>query len=242
MALWVRNCGLPVKFFKDYTVAKIGRVLGDVVKVDQVTIGQARGKFARVCIEVDLSKPLRPFVEVESVAYHVVYEGISMICFECGCFGHAKDKCPTLHTEPSVNSQDQDAGSNTNEQVMVPKATSDSQQDMDTSQAHSILKEDMGPWMLMNYRNKRRTNDSGGAKKTINKGSRFTVLQDEEELPSHEPETIIDNATKPLTPPIVKLWASFQDKKKNFNKPSAAKAGANSAPMILVLVPHPWGP
>ncbi|XP_061994000.1 uncharacterized protein LOC133711948 [Rosa rugosa] len=102
MALWVRIYGLPVKYFKDYTIAKIGKVLRDVVKVDQVTIGQARGKFARVCVEIDLSKPLRPFVEVESVAYNVIYEGISLICFECGCYGHAKDKCPTVATGPST--------------------------------------------------------------------------------------------------------------------------------------------
>ncbi|XP_024190474.1 uncharacterized protein LOC112194471 [Rosa chinensis] len=105
MALWVRICGFPVKYFKDYFVAKIGSIIGDVVKVDQVTLGQAKGKFARVCIEVDLSKPLCPFVEVESVAYHVVYEGISMICFECSCFGHSKDKCPIIIARPNANPQ-----------------------------------------------------------------------------------------------------------------------------------------
>lgn len=94
MALWVRICGLPVKYYKHFTIAKIGKIIGDVVKVDQVTLAQARGKFARVCIEVDMNKPLRPFVEVENVAYGVVYEGIFMIFFECGCYGHVKDKCP----------------------------------------------------------------------------------------------------------------------------------------------------
>lgn len=31
-----------------------------------------------------------PFVDVEGCRYGVVYEGISMICFNCGCFGHVK--------------------------------------------------------------------------------------------------------------------------------------------------------
>lgn len=84
MALWVRIYGLPVKYFKQFIVAKIGKILGDVVKVDQLTIAQARGKFARVCVEVDLNKPLKPFVEVESEAYGVVYEGISMIALNVG--------------------------------------------------------------------------------------------------------------------------------------------------------------
>lgn len=76
IALWVRICGLPVKFFKEFAVAKIGKIIGDVVKVDQLTLPETRGKFARVCIEVDLSKPLRPFVEVEAITYGVIYEGI----------------------------------------------------------------------------------------------------------------------------------------------------------------------
>ncbi|KAL6129297.1 hypothetical protein ACLB2K_072649 [Fragaria x ananassa] len=28
--------------------------------------------------------------------------GISLICFECGCFGHAKDKCPSVHVTTDV--------------------------------------------------------------------------------------------------------------------------------------------
>ncbi|XP_062028817.1 uncharacterized protein LOC133744790 [Rosa rugosa] len=55
MALWVRIFGLPIKFFKDFIVAKIGKIIGDVVKVNKLTVGQARGQFARVCIEVDLN-------------------------------------------------------------------------------------------------------------------------------------------------------------------------------------------
>ncbi|KAL6178952.1 hypothetical protein ACLB2K_050469 [Fragaria x ananassa] len=103
MVLWVRILDLPL-FFKEFTVAMIGKILGDV-KVDKLTVGQARGKFARVCVEIDLNKPLKPFVEVETVAYNVVYEGISLICFECGCYGHAKDKCPLVIPENVANAK-----------------------------------------------------------------------------------------------------------------------------------------
>lgn len=84
MALWVQICGLLVKSFKEFAVSKIRKINGDVVKLDQLTLAQTRGKFSRVFIEVDLSKPLKTFVEVESVAYGVIYEILSMICFECG--------------------------------------------------------------------------------------------------------------------------------------------------------------
>ena len=93
MAVWIRIVGLPLRFYKEFPMRKIGHVLGNVVKVDKLTLAQVRGQFGRVCVEIDLNKPLIPFVDVEGCRYSVVYEGISMICFNCGCFGHIKANC-----------------------------------------------------------------------------------------------------------------------------------------------------
>ncbi|KAJ6329689.1 hypothetical protein OIU77_011210 [Salix suchowensis] len=41
---------------------KIGNLIGHTVKVDSHTMSQARGKFARICVELDISKPLTPFI------------------------------------------------------------------------------------------------------------------------------------------------------------------------------------
>lgn len=211
MALWVRILDLPVKFFKDFTVAKIGKILGDVVKVDPLTIGQSRGKFARVCIEIDLSKPLRPVVEVQNIAYHVVYEGISMICFECGCFGHPKDKCPSIVTAKVDVSSHQDPSEVEN----VPNA----QSEVEMHASEDIVKEDMGPWMLMTYRNKKKNGNSRRSKNLNASGSRFSVLQEEEineKVPNVENDADMPSGD---TPNIVKLWNNFQDKKKKTSKP-----------------------
>lgn len=232
MALWVRISGLPVKFFKEFTIAKIGRILGDVVRVDPVTIGQARGKFARVCIEVDLSKPLRPFVEVEGVAYQVVYEGISMICFECGCFGHPKDKCPSLVKVPESSDQPQNHSAPIQPvEDIVEESTStaepsESSQMMDASSVADIVKEDMGPWMLMNYRNKKKGNVSVDNKKTGPTGSRFSVLQQD----TVEESDYVFEPVKAAAaaPPIVKLWSSFQDKQKKGQATPKSKQAASS--------------
>ncbi|KAK9944324.1 hypothetical protein M0R45_009897 [Rubus argutus] len=97
MAVWVRILGLPFSYFKECTLNNIGNLLGTVVKIDKLTLAQARGKFGRLCIEIDLQKPLRPYVEVDGLAYSVVYEGISMICFNCGCYGHVKANCSLLN-------------------------------------------------------------------------------------------------------------------------------------------------
>ncbi|KAL6122978.1 hypothetical protein ACLB2K_075501 [Fragaria x ananassa] len=220
MAVWVRICGLPVKYFRDFAVEKIGKILGEVVRVDPVTIGQARGKFARLCVEVDLSKPLRPFVEVESVAYNVVYEGISMICFECGCYGHSKDKCPTVIISPPAVLEPCDAKgpSPADESTM----NSEMVHELDSSETPSVLKEDMGPWMLMNYRNKKKAAKPGSNAKSPVKGSRFSVLQNEDAGASDEVMTNAD--IHDHVPTIVKLWSSFQNKAKSVQAPSSSKS------------------
>lgn len=43
---------------------------------------------------VDLDKPLVPFFVRDGKQFNIEYEGIHMVCFNCGKFGHGKDQCP----------------------------------------------------------------------------------------------------------------------------------------------------
>ncbi|KAI5351227.1 hypothetical protein L3X38_004118 [Prunus dulcis] len=36
------------------------------------------------------------YCQVEGRSYGVVYEGIKLVCFECGCYGHGRDNCPVI--------------------------------------------------------------------------------------------------------------------------------------------------
>lgn len=85
-----------MEYFRNNVMTKIGNLIGTTVKVDEHTMGQAQGKFARLCVELDLSKPLIPFIELEGRTYGVVYEEIQLVCFECGCFGHGRDICHVI--------------------------------------------------------------------------------------------------------------------------------------------------
>ncbi|KAI9117104.1 hypothetical protein K1719_012103 [Acacia pycnantha] len=53
-----------------------------------------RGRYAQIAVLVDLQKPLVPWIKVDGRMYGVEYEGLPLICFECGRIGHAKEKCP----------------------------------------------------------------------------------------------------------------------------------------------------
>jgi hypothetical protein len=166
MALWVRINGLPVKYFNESIIAKIGSLIGTVVKVDQLTLAQARGMFARVCVEIDLEKPLKPFVEVESGTFGIVYEGLSMVCFGCGCYGHVKDKCPNFVAEKEKTDG---VPTPTQEESREKQSISisDSIAERDTTQTFEIgvNSEDMGPWMLMAYKNRKKKVDNPSSSK-----------------------------------------------------------------------------
>lgn len=41
-----------------------------------------------MCVEVDLRKVFIPSFELNGVVYRVEYEGLHLVCFDCGCYGH----------------------------------------------------------------------------------------------------------------------------------------------------------
>ncbi|MBA0706048.1 hypothetical protein Golax_018189 [Gossypium laxum] len=68
----------------DGLVRALASVIGNVVKVDYNTVDGIRGKFARVAVVVDISKPLVPFIGVDRKKQTIVYEGLPSICYTCG--------------------------------------------------------------------------------------------------------------------------------------------------------------
>lgn len=66
-----------------------------MLKVDHHTSIYSRGKFARICVELDLRRELVPSFTVLGAEFKLEYEGLHMICFGCGCYGHKQDLCPS---------------------------------------------------------------------------------------------------------------------------------------------------
>lgn len=56
--MWVRFLNLPTKFWGAKSLSRIGRLLGMPIVADECTTNQRRVNYARVLIEVDVSKPL----------------------------------------------------------------------------------------------------------------------------------------------------------------------------------------
>ncbi|XP_025692388.1 uncharacterized protein At4g02000-like [Arachis hypogaea] len=98
VAAWIRLSGFAIEYYEDEMLKKIGNVIGRTLKVDTNTADKCRGRFARLCVELDLSQPLISQYSINGVCYLVEYEGIHNICFSCGIVGHEKANCPRRKT------------------------------------------------------------------------------------------------------------------------------------------------
>jgi hypothetical protein len=93
-AVWTRLPELPMELYDMDILNRIGNQLGTLLKVDARTVDGERGRFARLCIQIDLDQPLIPMVRIGDITQWVQYEGIFAICFHCGCVGHKTPNCP----------------------------------------------------------------------------------------------------------------------------------------------------
>lgn len=93
--VWVRLSNLPVNFYHKAILFGIAKGVGKPVKVDATTSNLERARFARVCVEVNLKKPLKGSIMVNGARYYVAYEGLSNICSGCGLYGHMIHTCPS---------------------------------------------------------------------------------------------------------------------------------------------------
>ncbi|KAI8014895.1 hypothetical protein LOK49_LG05G02349 [Camellia lanceoleosa] len=99
--IWAHLVSLPIEFYDRSVLERIGHKLGKLIKVDIYTATGNRGRFARICIQVDLNKPPMPTIRIDNILQRVAYEGLPNICFHCGLVGHTIDivghtidKCP----------------------------------------------------------------------------------------------------------------------------------------------------
>ncbi|XP_045792034.1 uncharacterized protein LOC123886793 [Trifolium pratense] len=91
--VWIRFPGLNLLFYDESFLLALASTIGTPVKVDTNTLNVERGRFARICVEIDLTKPVVGKVWIHGHWYKVQYEGLHMICATCGCYGHITRNC-----------------------------------------------------------------------------------------------------------------------------------------------------
>ncbi|XP_019195841.1 PREDICTED: uncharacterized protein LOC109189684 [Ipomoea nil] len=91
LLVWVRFPELPIEYFDEEFLKKIGKTIGRPVKIDTTTSLASIGKFARICVEIDITKPLLSKFVLHFMDWPIEYEGINLICFKCERRGRTKN-------------------------------------------------------------------------------------------------------------------------------------------------------
>ncbi|CAN1165459.1 hypothetical protein LINPERHAP2_LOCUS26163 [Linum perenne] len=104
---WVRLPKLHIHYFNHVAVNRIGNHIGKTIRMDLATAEGARARYARVCVEIDLSKPLLEKYMIGDRVFYIEYESIENFCYLCGLYGCKADSCPSCKlvvspTEPST--------------------------------------------------------------------------------------------------------------------------------------------
>ncbi|XP_050264093.1 uncharacterized protein LOC126708343 [Quercus robur] len=130
VAVWVRFHELPIEYYDMEVLRQLGRALGTVLRVDTHTATEAWGRYARVCVQVDVSKPLVTSVRIGQRNQPVAYEGVSKLCFSCGQLGHQNETCLYSIKPPSSPLKDSHVMSNaeiTGQTTANPEARTENQ-------------------------------------------------------------------------------------------------------------------
>nr|POE64126.1 uncharacterized protein CFP56_08497 [Quercus suber] len=81
VAVWIRLNGLPIEYYNLEALLQIGKATGNVLRVDTHTANEARGRFARLCVQVDVEKPLVTAVLIGRFEQPMCYEAYKSYAF-----------------------------------------------------------------------------------------------------------------------------------------------------------------
>ena len=135
VAVWIRLPKLPIEYYEESVLWDIGRAIGPILRVDTHTALEVRGKFAQLCLQVNLDEPIVKTIRVSRIRQIVQYEGISSLCFSCGKVRHKVEGCPYKVQRPMKAQEEVGTENQTCTSKFIAQARPDESQ--------------FGPWVLV---------------------------------------------------------------------------------------------
>lgn len=139
LVAWVCFPKLPMEYYTVMAIWRIASCLGWVIRIDRNTKDVQRGRFASVCIDLDLTKPLCSSISLGNVCQFVEDERLQLICFQCGKLGYRKDSCP-MSTAVAFDTN------------KVTSSLTHVTLDMPLETPLQPTEESFGPWMLVQHK------------------------------------------------------------------------------------------
>ena len=145
VAVWIKLPELSIEFYDPIILKKIGSTIGPMLRIDSHTINGEKGSFARICVQINIKKPLIKFVKIGKMIQAMQYEGINDICFACEHIGHMKKGCPMIIRKLESSPDNP----NSNKQQQNLNASMALSQDSDQRDVGESGMEDYGDWMVV---------------------------------------------------------------------------------------------
>ena len=73
IAMWIRLNELPIEYYNAEALQLIGKAIGNVLRVDTFTASETRRRFARICVQVDVDKPLATVILIGRLEQQICY-------------------------------------------------------------------------------------------------------------------------------------------------------------------------
>lgn len=98
VAVWVKLYNLPLHYYNEAALQRLGSIIGPVLRVDTHTLDLTHQIYARVCIEIDVRHESIDKLWIGTSKEHgwvieVEYEGNHAYCSYCGLLGHTVGLC-----------------------------------------------------------------------------------------------------------------------------------------------------
>ncbi|XP_031106271.1 uncharacterized protein LOC116010917 [Ipomoea triloba] len=206
--VWVRFPCLLVEYYDYKFLMKVAGKIGMPITIDTATSLVSRARFARVCVDVDITKPLLSKFKLRRRVRCIWYEELHMICFHCGMYGYNESACG--QTKTAVPGDTDTSGDGTSKLIVRDETPNGNIGAMQERKSYSHTKDlirpevvdNYGAWMIVSRERRRpnratdkrdqRVNKTGKppAKNKLNEemmgsGSRFKAL-DEEVVEGHD--------------------------------------------------------
>ncbi|XP_042027199.1 uncharacterized protein LOC121774377 [Salvia splendens] len=109
-AVWCNLHALPIHLFEESMLFSIGKLFGEPIQIDHNTITRARMSYARICIEIDISKPVPGKCMLrlggKDITLQVRWDKIPHYCSACKHVGHSEDHCYAIGKKPAPPKKD----------------------------------------------------------------------------------------------------------------------------------------
>ncbi|XP_052289925.1 uncharacterized protein LOC127899834 [Citrus sinensis] len=189
----------------------IGQLVGNVIKIHYHTELRKRGKFARIAVHISLTQPLVSQFNLDGRIQKVEYEGLLIICYQCGKYGHNRTVCFNRQNLNGVNEANSENSPLANESV----------DKIGVSTVANSTSERFGPWMVVVRKGRARvvvdkeniTDSERNQRNNFNTTSRFATLSVDYNAPTVEEFAVQNPIHAPPQQPTTSITDHFNTRK-----------------------------